>query len=129
MDCIRLSFQCQITISGSFASSSFLDGGEDSFSIRQRVEKTRILQKKRYVKEKGTLNANLKPKQIEKYCRTSGEAKELLKMAIYELGLSARAYDKVLKLGRTIADLAGETEISPQHLAEALQYRSKLFLQ
>jgi magnesium chelatase family protein len=97
--------------------------GEDSFSIRQRVEKARTVQKKRYLKEKDTSNINLTPRQIEKYCPVSTEAKELLKMAIYELGFSARAYDKVLKLGRTIADLEGKEGISVEHISEAISYR------
>ena len=97
--------------------------GEDSFSIRQRVEKTRAIQKTRYMKQGNISNAALAPKQIEKYCQVSCDAKELLKMAIYELGLSARAYDKVLKLGRTIADLAGEDLINAEHISEAISYR------
>jgi magnesium chelatase family protein len=96
---------------------------EDSFSVRQRVENTRKIQKKRYVSEKDTFNANLKPKQIELYCQISNQAKQLLKMAIYELGLSARAYDKVLKLGRTIADLEGKEFIDAEHISEAISYR------
>jgi len=97
--------------------------GEDSFSIRQRVERARAVQKKRYAKEGTLSNANLKPKQIEKYCQVSQEAKELLKMAIYDLGLSARAYDKVLKLGRTIADLDEKEQMSEEHISEAISYR------
>jgi magnesium chelatase family protein len=97
--------------------------GEGSCSIRQRVEKTRIIQRKRYRKEKNLYNANLKPREIEKYCQLSSEAKELLKMAIYELGLSARAYDKVLKLGRTIADLESQEQIGAEHISEAISYR------
>ena len=98
--------------------------GEDSLSIRQRVEKARSIQKKRYMKEAVTTNADLKTKQIEKHCQIASEAKELLKLAIYELGLSARAYDKVLKLGRTIADLAEEEQINAEHISEAISYRS-----
>lgn len=97
--------------------------GESSLFIRQRVERTRAIQKRRYIKEKGIVNADLKPKQIEKYCQISQEAKELLKLAIYELGLSARAYDKVLKLGRTIADLAESETIEAEHISEAISYR------
>ena len=97
--------------------------GEGSLSISRRVERTRVIQKKRYKKEGNSSNAHLKPRQIEKHCQLSSEARELLKMAIYELGLSARAYDKVLKLGRTIADLAAEDEIGAEHISEAISYR------
>ncbi len=98
--------------------------GEDSFSIRQRVEKAKAVQKRRYAKEQARSNATLSSKQVEKHCQISQEAKELLKMAIYDLGLSARAYDKVLRLGRTIADLGGEEEIGAEHISEAISYRS-----
>ncbi|MFH1045507.1 MAG: YifB family Mg chelatase-like AAA ATPase [Candidatus Omnitrophota bacterium] len=97
--------------------------GEASEVIRERVEGIRKIQKKRYAQEKRTFNANLKPRQIEKYCLLSTEAQEILKMAIYELGLSARAYDKVLKLSRTIADMAGQEQINAEHIAEAIGYR------
>lgn len=63
-------------------------------------------------------------KLIKKYCVLEGEAKELLKMAMTELGLSARAYDKVLKVSRTIADLAESENIKTEHLSGAIQYRS-----
>ncbi|MFC1698627.1 ATP-binding protein [Candidatus Omnitrophota bacterium] len=96
---------------------------ERSACARERVEKTRMVQKKRYGKSKGGYNATLSPKQIEQFCPVCAEAKELLKMAIYELGLSARAYDKVLKLGRTIADLEEKAEINAEHIAEAISYR------
>jgi magnesium chelatase family protein len=63
-------------------------------------------------------------KQVRKFCQLSDLAKELLKQAINELGFSARAYDKVLKISRTIADLTQEDEIQTEHIAEAIQYRS-----
>ncbi|MBN3037990.1 MAG: YifB family Mg chelatase-like AAA ATPase [Candidatus Omnitrophica bacterium] len=97
--------------------------GEESASIRQTVEKTRTIQKQRHAKHNNIFNANLSPKGIEKYCQTTKEAKELLKMAIYELGLSARAYDKVLKIGRTIADLDNRESITAEHISEAISYR------
>ncbi|MBN2097010.1 MAG: hypothetical protein JW714_00875, partial [Candidatus Omnitrophica bacterium] len=95
-----------------------------SLAIRKRVEQARIIQQKRYAKEGQSSNANIKPKQIEKYCYISNEAKELLKIAIYDLGLSARAYDKVLKIGRSIADLAASELITAEHICEAISYRS-----
>lgn len=64
------------------------------------------------------------PRDIRSYCRIDGKSEELLKMAITRLGLSARAYDRILKASRTIADLEGETDIKSRHVAEAIQYRS-----
>jgi magnesium chelatase family protein len=62
--------------------------------------------------------------QIRRFCGVNGEVKELLRSAIQQLGLSARAYDRILKLSRTIADLAGSSEIQVPHVAEAIQYRT-----
>ena len=66
----------------------------------------------------------MEPVQIKQYCKLNEEGRELLKTAIDELGISARAYDKILKVSRTIADLADEDNISAEHLAEAIQYRT-----
>ena len=63
-------------------------------------------------------------RMIKKYCVLEDEAKDLLKMAMTELGLSARAYDKILKISRTVADLAGVESILAEHISEAIQYRS-----
>jgi magnesium chelatase family protein len=63
-------------------------------------------------------------RQIKQYCQASDEVKDLLRSAIAQLNLSARAYDRILKLSRTIADLAGDTDIGTAHVAEAIQYRS-----
>jgi len=98
---------------------------EKSEVIRGRVIKAREIQTIRFSGERGIYsNANIGSKELKKYCRINPEGEELLKMAINKLGLSARAYDKILKVGRTIADLAGEENISPAHLSEAIQYRS-----
>ncbi len=69
-------------------------------------------------------NSHMNHRQIKEYCALDDEGKKLLKMAIDELGFSARAYDKVLKVARTIADLASEENIGSAHVAEAIQYRS-----
>ena len=64
------------------------------------------------------------PREIRTFCRINTQGESLLKMAISKLGLSARAYDRILKVSRTIADLEGKTDILPNHVAEAIQYRS-----
>ena len=97
---------------------------ETSAQIKERVDKARAVQKKRYKKDGFFSNAFLESKEIEKYCRVNQEANELLKMAILELGLSARAYDKVLKVARTIADLEGAEILEAAHISEAIGYRS-----
>ncbi|MCK4262084.1 YifB family Mg chelatase-like AAA ATPase [bacterium] len=98
--------------------------GEPSEDIRRRVNGARDIQRERF-KEKGLhSNASMSQKQIKKYCRLDEDGTELLKMAINELGISARAYDRILKVARTIADLAASEEILPDHISEAIQYRS-----
>jgi magnesium chelatase family protein len=98
--------------------------GESSEAIRERVNTARAAQKKRYEGLPIYCNAHLGSKETEKYCSIDKEATELLKLAILELGLSARGYDKVLKIARTIADLAGPDTISAEHISEAINYRS-----
>ncbi len=69
-------------------------------------------------------NAQMSARQVKKFCGLNGEGRELLRSAIERLGLSARAYDKILRVSRTIADLDGSQPIEPRHIAEAIQYRS-----
>ena len=64
------------------------------------------------------------PRHIKQHCKLSDESQELIRIAMTELNLSARAYDRILKVSRTIADLAGEDEITPEHVSEAIQYRT-----
>ena len=66
----------------------------------------------------------MQSKEIREFCKIDSQGEELLKMAITKLGLSARAYDRILKVGRTIADLAKSSDIRPEHISEAIQYRS-----
>ena len=99
--------------------------GEPSAVIRERVQKAREVQLKRFANENGIFsNAHMESAQIRKYCRIDESGKQLLSMAIKQVGLSARAYDRILKVARTIADLEGSERILPQHLSEAIQYRS-----
>ena len=99
--------------------------GESSKQIRERVQGARERQLHRF-RDCAHLfsNAHMGPQEIRAFCRVDGKSEELLKMAITRLGLSARAYDRILKASRTIADLEGEVDIKSQHVAEAIQYRS-----
>jgi len=99
--------------------------GENSSIIRQRVITARAMQADRFNGRKGLFsNADMDSKEIKEFCQIDQAGAELLKMAMSRLGLSARAYDRILKVSRTIADLAGSSEIHPEHLSEAIQYRS-----
>ncbi len=99
--------------------------GEPSKIIRERVTKARTFQADRFKDlEHIHYNAQMGVKQIRKFCELNSESKDLLKNAMDRLGLSARAYDRILKVSRTIADLENETHIKPDHIAEAIQYRS-----
>lgn len=98
--------------------------GEPSEAIRERVNRARSIQKERYKDQDISFNAHLGSKALEKYCELDKEAEELLKMAILEIGISARAYDKILKVARTISDLAGSETIRAEHVSEAIGYRS-----
>ncbi len=98
--------------------------GVPSEEIRKRVNKAQSIQKRRYVNDGVYFNARLESKELEKYCVLDKEAEELLKLAILELGISARAYDKILKVSRTIADLDGKETIEAHHISEAISYRS-----
>ena len=98
---------------------------ESSAVIRQRVIDARALQSARYADENGVhCNAQMSSKLIQQYCALTSDGKLLLKNAMERLGLSARAYDRILKVSRTIADLAASPEILTAHVAEAIQYRS-----
>jgi magnesium chelatase family protein len=98
---------------------------EDSATIRERVTRARFFQLKRFSgQSKVTCNARMTSRQLRKYCVLDQESIELLKEAVINLNLSARAYDRILKVARTIADLAASSRIQPDHLAEAVQYRA-----
>ena len=99
--------------------------GECSATIRTRVEKARELQGGRLGRGTGLFhNAQMGPRELRKFVPLDAEAKALLSHAMTDLGLSARALDRILKVARTIADLAGSESVEPDHLAEAIQYRT-----
>lgn len=98
--------------------------GESSEVIRARVTKTRDIQTNRLKKDGLYTNARMQTKQLKKYCELAADSKKLLKNCMENLGLSARAYDKILKVARTIADMECSEKIEIHHVAEAVQYRS-----
>ncbi len=97
---------------------------ETSQEIRNRVNMARKLQQERYKEESIYTNSQLTPKLIERYCKIDEKGKEILELAFNKLGLSARAYGRILKVARTIADLENSDNIQTNHIAEAIQYRS-----
>ena len=99
--------------------------GESSDEIRQRVIEARIIQQQRFKETKHIHNnSDMGTREVRIYCKLSKTCSDLLAMAMNKLNLSARAYDRILKVSRTIADLDKAAEILPQHISEAIQYRS-----
>lgn len=98
--------------------------GEPSTIVQERVEEARQAQHQRFVGTTIHANATMQPKQIREYCQVDSQAQDLLRVAINQLGLSARAYDRILKVARTIADLDRNSSIEAVHISEAIQYRS-----
>jgi magnesium chelatase family protein len=98
---------------------------ESSETIRKRVSAARSIQHQRFESSNGThYNAQMSTRLIRTYCELDSQSSQLLKNAMERLSLSARAYDRILKVSRTIADLEGEESLSQNHIAEAIQYRS-----
>ncbi|MBQ7280473.1 MAG: ATP-binding protein, partial [Bacteroidales bacterium] len=108
-----------------FSQLSTMKAGESSATIRQRVIAARKIQEERYKGVAGVhCNAQMSSKLFRQYCVLDAECQERMKMAMEKLGLSARAYDRILKVARTIADLEGAENINVVHLSEAINYRS-----
>jgi magnesium chelatase family protein len=105
--------------------------GESSETIRARVQAARDIQNKRFSNGEAKdiiCNADMRVGQIRQFCKLDDQNQSLMRSAMTQLNLSARAYHRILKLARTIADLAGSEDIQSVHLAEALQYRPKLMM-
>ena len=98
--------------------------GECSAEIAARVETCRQIQLQRFSGRTLYANAQMSPAQIRRYCKLDAEPRKILEQAIQSLGFSARAYDRILKVSRTIADLDGSEQITGTHVSEAVQYRS-----
>jgi magnesium chelatase family protein len=97
---------------------------ESSEAIRTRVIASRSVQFRRFYDERIYTNAQMGPRHIRKHCVLTAECEKIMENAVTKLGFSARGYDRILKVSRTIADLAGDDELAPKHLSEAVQYRT-----
>ena len=112
-----------------FQKLSGLDAGEPSAHVRRRVEQARTRQQSRFSRQDKAhivVNGDMGPAEVQRYCQINENGKNLMQAAVRQMDLSARAYHRILKLARTIADLAAQDEIDTPHLAEALQYRPRL---
>ena len=107
-----------------FAELSSKQDGTDSASMREHVFQARAIQAARFGTTAGAVNSRMSPKQLRKFCTLDADCQGLLQSAMEELGLSARAHDRILRMARTIADLEAVADIGAGHLSEAIQYRS-----
>jgi magnesium chelatase family protein len=106
-----------------FEKLSSMEKTEDSDTIKQRVQTARTRQKERFIGETFSINSQMGSETTKKICRVNNESEQLLKNAVEKMSLSPRSYFRILKIARTIADLAGKTDIETAHVAEAIQYR------
>jgi len=108
-----------------FREMSSAQPGESSSLIRERVVRARQLQQQRFAaKSRASCNARMSARDLKSWCNLDEATMELIKFAMSDLNLSARAYDRIIKVARTIADLAGADHIGPEHISEAIQFRS-----
>ncbi len=99
--------------------------GEPSSVIRKRVERAREIQRERFKDTSLQVNADMGPAEVRKFCELDDAGKQLMRAAMKQMNMSARAFHRILKLARTIADLAESEKIETHHLAEAVQYRAR----
>ena len=108
-----------------FEKLSGMADGESTAAIRERVVRAREIQARRYADEKGIFcNAQMNTRLMKQYCQLDEECQKILKHAMTRYDMSARAYDRILKVARTIADLAGSVAIAADHIREAISYRN-----
>ena len=107
-----------------FEALSGRGSGESSAEVKRRVDAAREMQRRRFAGENISCNAGMPPAVVQKICGLDAACTNLMKMAFQSMNLTARSYDRILRVARTIADLAGSEEIAPEHLAEAIQYRT-----
>lgn len=121
----RIDIHCEVN-PVSFDKMTSTGDNESSETVRERVIKAREIQQKRFEELEADIHSNamMPPQMVKKVCKLDAASKTLLKAAMDKLGLSSRAYDRILKVSRTIADLAASEEIKMEHIAEAIQYRS-----
>jgi magnesium chelatase family protein len=100
--------------------------GETSAAVNQRVEAARQIQRSRFAGTALACNADMRPAEVRTFCALDSDCRNLMRAAMNQMQLSARAYHRILKLARTIADLSNSEAISASHLAEALQYRPRV---
>ena len=126
----RIDIHCEVPLVDFRELSSNTGGGEKSETIRERVVQARRIQQDRFRKAAGATNATMSPRQMKVHCQIDAESSGYLEHAMEEMNFSARAHDRILKVARTLADLAGAPNIRASDLLEAIQYRSldrKLF--
>ena len=120
----RIDIHCEIQ-AVPFAQLSQMKPGEPSSAIRERVVKARAIQEERFKNDKNIhCNAQMTEKMLHRYAEPDAQGLEMLRMAMERLKLSARAYSRILKVARTIADLAGSEKVETAHIAEAIGYRN-----